>query len=254
MYENHVVAFFSSFAEADKAKALLLKDNIADGAMRLSADQTNASGNGPKRDEHRGFFDWLFGSDAPEQKTDWYSSNLKDGRTALSVGVNSDSEMDRVEAILDQAGALEVDLADEGGGADHAAEPSPRGSPTTEEETVIPVVNEELTVGKRALENTRRVRTHMVERPVEGQVQLQEETVTIERRPVAGDKPVTAADMQGRDFEVIERHEEPVVEKRARAVEEVVVKKDVRDRTETVRDSVKETKVEAEGESVPRSR
>ena len=52
--------------------------------------------------------------------------------------------------------------------------------------------------------------------------------------------------MQERVFEVTERHEEPVVEKRAREVEEVVVRKEADERVETVRDTVRETKVDVD--------
>jgi hypothetical protein len=44
----------------------------------------------------------------------------------------------------------------------------------------------------------------------------------------------------------LERHEEPVVAKTARATEEVVVSRDVSERTETVSDTVRETKVEVD--------
>jgi hypothetical protein len=46
----------------------------------------------------------------------------------------------------------------------------------------------------------------------------------------------------------VERHEEPVVEKRSRATEEVVVRKEVTERPETVRGTVRETKVDVEKE------
>jgi stress response protein YsnF len=52
--------------------------------------------------------------------------------------------------------------------------------------------------------------------------------------------------MAPREFDVVERHEEPVVEKTARVTEEVVVSRDVTNRTETVRDTVRETKVEVD--------
>jgi siroheme synthase-like protein len=49
-----------------------------------------------------------------------------------------------------------------------------------------------------------------------------------------------------REFEVIERHEQPVAMKKVTATEEVEVHKDVRERTETVSDVVRETKVDVE--------
>ena len=53
---------------------------------------------------------------------------------------------------------------------------------------------------------------------------------------------------QDRDIEVVERHEEPVVEKRVTGNEEIVVRKEVVEHPETVRGTVRETKVEVEKE------
>jgi stress response protein YsnF len=116
-----------------------------------------------------------------------------------------------------------------------------------EGEQVIPVVREELTVGKRPVERRRRIRTYVIERPVEEQVTLRDERIVVERRPASGELGPDA--LQQREFEVIERHEEPVVERRTRGVEEVVVRKEAQEHTETVRDTVRETKVEVEGEA-----
>ena len=53
---------------------------------------------------------------------------------------------------------------------------------------------------------------------------------------------------QEREIEVVERHEEPFAEKRMTANEEVVVRKEVVERPETVRGTVRETKVEVDKE------
>jgi stress response protein YsnF len=123
-----------------------------------------------------------------------------------------------------------------------AAGATARGPEQARGEQMIPVAKEELDVGKRQTERRYRVRTHIVERPVEEQVHLRDERVTIERRPAsraAGD-----SDLRDRDDEIVERHEEPVVAKKAGAAEEVVVRKEASDRVETVRDKVRETKVD----------
>jgi len=115
--------------------------------------------------------------------------------------------------------------------------------------TAIPVVEEELQVGKRAVERDVRVHTTVTEKPVEEQVRLREEHVTVERRPV--DRPVSAADQTAFKegvIEMTETVEEAVVNKQARVVEEVVVHKEVKDRVETVRDTVRRTNVEVEQE------
>ena len=117
----------------------------------------------------------------------------------------------------------------------------------TQGETVIPIVEEELAVGKRTVQSGgARIHTYVTERPVEESVTLHEERVTVDRRPV--DRAVTDADMAfgEKSFEVTETAEEAVVGKTARVVEEVVVGKTATDRTETVRDTVRRTDVEVE--------
>ena len=117
------------------------------------------------------------------------------------------------------------------------------------EEQVIPVVKEELGVAKRATERRYRIRTYVVERPVEEAVTLRDERVIIERRPSSA-QTVGSVDMpQEREYEVIERHEEPVVAKRVQT-EEVVVRKETDERTETVHDTVRETKVDIDKDDV----
>ncbi len=93
-------------------------------------------------------------------------------------------------------------------------------------EQVIPITEEELSVGKRAVDRgTVHVRSHVVETPVEEQVRLRDETVTVERRPVTrevGDVPADA--FAERTIEVTETDEEAVVQKRVQVKEEVVIR------------------------------
>jgi uncharacterized protein (TIGR02271 family) len=121
-------------------------------------------------------------------------------------------------------------------------------------EAVLPVVEEEIDIGKRQVETGgARVHTKIEERPVEEQVNLREEHVHVERRPV--DRPVGAADNLFREqsFELTEMAEEAVVQKRARVIEEVVVSKDVQERTETVRDTVRRQDVHVHEEGGERA-
>lgn len=129
--------------------------------------------------------------------------------------------------------------------------PAPTAQPATiakAGETVLPVVEEELRVGKREVERGGvRVYSHVTETPVEEKVQLQEEHVNVERHAV--DRPVTSADsaaFKNENFELRETAEEAVISKQARVVEEVIVGKTATDRTETVRDTVRRTDVEVE--------
>ena len=124
--------------------------------------------------------------------------------------------------------------------------------PPGQDET-IKLVEERLRVGKReVVKGAVRVRSYVVERPVEEQVWLHEERVNIERRPV--DRPATAADdalFQECVVEARSTGEEAVTSKEARVVEEIGLHKEASDRMETVRDTVRKTEVEVdEGPSV----
>ena len=123
------------------------------------------------------------------------------------------------------------------------AAPTARGTDDT-----IKVVKENLVVGKREVEGGAvRVTSRVVETPVEQQVTLHDERVVVERRPT--NRPLTgaAADVfRERTLSASARSEEAVVGKEARVVEEIGVRKEASDRVETVRDTVRETKIDVE--------
>ena len=119
---------------------------------------------------------------------------------------------------------------------------------TSGKDDVLQVVEERLDVGKRAVSRGKvRLHSYVVENQVSEDVMLRDETVTVDRRVV--DRPVAAlgADaFQERTIEMEEIDEEAVVAKSARVVEEIGIRKDATDRTETVRDTVRSTKVDVE--------
>ncbi len=114
-----------------------------------------------------------------------------------------------------------------------------------EGETVIPIIEEQLRLGKRTVESgAARVRTHVEEVPVKESVNLREENVTVTRRPADRAVENAPAAFKEGTIEVTEMAEVPIVSKEARVVEEVVVGKNVTERTETVSDTVKRTEVD----------
>ena len=127
-----------------------------------------------------------------------------------------------------------------------------RTSRGEQDEIAIPVVEEQLRVGKREVDSGGvRVSQRVEEQPVERQVTLRDETVEVERVPV--NRPVDPATVRHPDepfipvtVEMCERDEVPVVEKQARVVEEVVIDKDIEQRTEAIRDTVRRTDVDVE--------
>lgn len=113
------------------------------------------------------------------------------------------------------------------------------------EEQKVPIVEEQLSVGKRR-ENRGGVLvyTHVVETPIEQDVRLQEEKVDVSRRKV--DRPATDADFREQTIEAQGFTEQPVVSKEARIVEEVVIAKKKGERTQKVRDKVRRTEVDVQ--------
>jgi uncharacterized protein (TIGR02271 family) len=122
----------------------------------------------------------------------------------------------------------------------------------TGREEAIPIVEERMRIGKREAHAGRvRVRSYVVETPIEEQVRLREEHVHVERHAV--DRPLTGAEgdvFRERVIEAEESSEEAVVAKEARVTGEVVVNKEVRERTETIRDTVRRTEVEVDEDNV----
>jgi stress response protein YsnF len=82
-----------------------------------------------------------------------------------------------------------------------------------------------------------------VETPVEQQVTLQSERVVVERRRPVSDK-VTGEVLTEVTVEVIETAEVPVVNKRVRLREEIVVRTERTQQVETVQETVRRDEVE----------
>ena len=115
------------------------------------------------------------------------------------------------------------------------------------QDDVIPIYEERLKVGKRDVSHGRvRLRSYVIETPVQEQVSLHSEHVEVDRRPV--DRAVTSADVafQDRTIELDEYAEEAVVSKDVRVTEEIGLRKVAQERTETVSDKVRHTEVEIE--------
>lgn len=112
----------------------------------------------------------------------------------------------------------------------------------------IKVVEEQLNVGKQEVQTGGvRLRSRIVERPVEESIRLRQERVTVTRTPV--DRPASEADFntfQEGTVEMTESAEIPVISKDARVVEEVSLNKDVTESDQTIIDTVRHTEVDTE--------
>ena len=275
MNTRTVTAMFRTRAEAERAAEMLVADLHLDRSMiRTSPGQgvTDAGYDASRPYEEKGFFASLKDLFVPDEDRYAYAEGLRRGAALLSVQVDAD-QIDHVSQVVERAGALDLDEQEATwrtsgwtGYDAHAHQtmlasaPAASASGTMTAGTMtggtmaagnadtIKVMQERLVVGKREVDRgSVRVRAYVVERPVEEQVRLHEETIHVERRPV--DRAATPADIAAFQERTIEAHatsEEAVVGKEARVVEEISVRKDATDRVETVKDTVRHTKVDVE--------
>ena len=201
----------------------------------------------------RGLWAWLTGETGTSgEHHALYDKTIETGGTVVTV-ISDSTQVDRVLSVLEAHDPVDLDArhAQYGSsGAYGAAAPVTTGAPTAAmagagTTEALTLSEEELQVGKRAVDRgTTRVRRYVVERPVEEQIRLRDETVTVFRRPVTAGSAVGADAFTDRTITVNETDEEAVVAKTARVVEEVVVQKDVAERVETVRDTLRKEEVE----------
>lgn len=256
-----VIGVFDSPDAAHLAEERLISHGIDQSTLHIDANE-NAYENSDEalRARHRGatggirdFFSHMFGSENAEE-AGHYSEAVRRGGVVLAVDVPEGASVDEVRSALLEAGAVDIDERVEQWRRQGYSGYNPESKPYTADEiarersTVLPVIKEEIEVGKREVgKGTVRVYSRTVETPVQEAVNLREERATIERRPV--DRPATQADLDAlkdKTVEVQEMAEKAVVNKTARVVEEVEVGKEVSQRTETVQDTVRHTEVEVE--------
>ena len=220
--EHALVAIFSDRSTAEAAVGQLTAHGFESNQVEVSATndiaRRAAAGNtgltGTPHDTSggaiSGFFHRLFGSETDVQDRGDYRSASRRGKVAVIVHAD-DASLDRAANILTHNGAIEVE----------SREGEIRGDATAG--TLGPVV---------------RVYSSTKEPPASEQIELKEERVRVDRR--RADRPATEADLAAAEREVIEvteTAEEPVISKRSRVTEEVVVDKEVTSRTEKVRDA-----------------
>jgi uncharacterized protein (TIGR02271 family) len=121
-------------------------------------------------------------------------------------------------------------------------------SETFASQVTVPVVEEQLDIGKRQVSRGGvRINSQIVEQPIHESIQLREEKVSVERRQV--DREATEDDLEAfkeGSIEIHETIEEPVISKRRRVVEEVVIGRETRERTQSISETVRKTQVNVE--------
>ena len=263
-----ITALFDSRSDAEAAKERLKASRVdADHVHIHDKSSAGFKENAYSTHEDRGVWDSIKNAFLPDEDRHTYEEGVRRGGYLLTADVDDDCVDDAVR-VLEDSNSIDIDdraqqwrsqgwnygsdtgaatggafgfAGDRDGDRDHE-----RSSGSDEE--VIPVIEEQLVVGKRDVERGGvRVRSYVTETPVHEQVRLREESVSVERRAV--DQPLSDVDgdaFRDRTIEMTETNEEAVVGKTARVVEEVVVRKNVGERTEDVSDSVRRTEVDVD--------
>jgi uncharacterized protein (TIGR02271 family) len=244
-----IVGAFETRAAAERAAQELMQNGFSRNDVQVTTNDTFASdaarGNAGLSGTYdaqstgggiSGFFRNLFGARDDEDAT--YTETLQRGGAVVSVRAD-ENRMNRALEIIEHHNPIDIDK--------NATSQRKGAFTDRDRDRSIPVVDEQLEVGKRTVERGGvRVYSQVVNEPVEEKVTLHDERVHVERRPA--DRPATEADFRRSDqvIEVSETVEEPVVSKRARVREEVVVEKEASTRTETIRDTLRHTDVNVE--------
>jgi uncharacterized protein (TIGR02271 family) len=215
-----------------------------------------------------------------------YSDAVSRGNCVLTVTTLSEPEVERAADLIEAHGPIDIDEHHDmpmGGTSGMRAAAMARGAQQTSQQSMsmqsggsssmgsgsasaqgttagssrqfadtesqaIPVLREELKVGKREVQRGGvRIYSHVVEEPVDQSLNLREEHVSIQRRTV--NQPIDPADVtafKDTTIEMRESAEEAVVSKTARVVEEVTIGKEVTNREEHIRDTLRHTEVEVE--------
>ena len=167
-----LAAVFDDRNDAEQARRRLEAERIDPQQIQITDDTSTITGaatsDAPARrdDDHRPgglrrFFSELFGTgddNAGDDNVSHYAEAVRRGSAVLSVNLASNARIDELTAILEDCGAVDIDQrveqwkADGYTGYDEAA---PRYSEPAQNESkageVLPVVEEELEVGKRAV-------------------------------------------------------------------------------------------------------
>lgn len=250
MNKQTVIGIFDFGVDAQMAAQQLEKagipnnqiDVIVNGARDKSSNTTQQQPQPNRGNDSRvgNFFNSLIDNRDESAK---YSEAARNG-SVVTVHTTSSEQAKKVAQTLDKCGAIDVN---ERAAQQRTMNTSKKGN-WTDSSTSIPVVEENLQVGKREVETGGvTLRSRIVERPVEEHLRLREEHVNVERKPV--NRPANERDMAAfkeGEKTITEHAEVPMVNKEARVVEEVRLGKKTTEHDETIKEKVRKQDVEVD--------
>jgi uncharacterized protein (TIGR02271 family) len=244
-YTRTVSALFENRHDAERAMAKLKADGIAEQNIRMieGRDDTTMRSSTEDSSESGSFWESLSDFFFPDDDRNTYAEGLHRGGFLITVQTDPEHHAHVVD-ILNTDGVVDLDERQESWQAEGWSSDA-SSQRDTDEETVIPLPQQELSIGRRQISaGAVRVRSYVVETPVNETVRLRREKVDVSRRPATGKDESTEDAFLERTVEAHETEEVPVVNKQTRVNEEVVVKKQADTREENVSDTLRKTEVE----------
>ena len=258
MSHETIVTMFSTVAQAEGAKRNLQKAGFHENDIDIiSGERLRKEGHEVR---HPSLWQRLFGDKVDDEQAGTYEEALAAGGVVLTLRADEE-QLPRAMGILDahddhpQPGAADLGALETLPSADEqklnrtdAVRTALTGDES--EEDILRLAEERLEVGKRLVsEGSTRVRRYTVTDRVSENISLQEQHADIFRRPLDNAVTPEGVDWSEKTVNIEESHEQPVINKTAHVKEEVVVRKDVNERTETVSDSVRRQEVDIEHSS-----
>jgi uncharacterized protein (TIGR02271 family) len=230
-----VIGLFDDRAEAMSAYAALVEEGFAKADLDILTNDDKDDE--PKLVKMRSY--------VKQPDLDVYLRGVAEGGTIITANV-VDSAAERAASIMSNFRMVNI--------VERAKDWNVAIIDTAQDEDVLQVIEEDLNVGVGEVERGRmRIYSVVTEREVQKNVGLRDETIRIKRRPVNRAVAISPDLFQERSFEMVEVDEIALVSKTARVVEEVALEKDVVEKIETIKETLRRQDVEVEEVPVARS-
>jgi uncharacterized protein (TIGR02271 family) len=179
----------------------------------------------------------------PKPDVDVYLEGVARGGTIITANV-ADSAVARAAEIM--SGFNMVNIKSKAAELQKVRSDLKLSDPV-KSDNVLEVIEEELQVGKETVERGRmRIYNVVTEREVKHDVGLRDETIRVNRRPVNRSVTIDPDLFRERSFEMVERDEIARVGKTARVIEEVSLGKEVAEKVETIKETLRRQDVQIE--------
>ena len=234
-----VIGLFDEKNEAMRAYSALAHEGYAQADLDILT--SDDSDDRPKLAHMR---EWI-----PEPDVTTYLEGVKHGGTIITANV-ADSAATRAAEIM--SGYKMVNIKDRASELTKSRSDLKLSDPA-KNDNVLEVIEEQLEVGKESVERGRmRIYNVLSEREVSQDIGLRDETIRVNRRPANRAVKIDPDLFKPRSFEMIETDEIAKVGKTARVIEEVSLGKEVAQKVQTIKETLRRQDVQVE--EVPMAR